>query len=382
MADFEEVTLGDVVNLKRGYDLPKKDRVAGPYPIVSSSGRTGLHAECKAEPPGVVTGRYGTIGEVFYVNEPYWPLNTTLYVQDFKGNDPRWVAALLESLDLASLVSSAAVPGVNRNHLHPLKVCRPDLATQHRIGFAVGAFEDLIQNNRRRIQILEETARLLYREWFVHFRFPGHEDVELVDSELGPVPKGWEVANLFELADVGFGFSFKSKHFVEDGRHPVVRIRDIPKGETATFTDEESGERYEIHDGDSLIGMDGDFHMCRWSAGLAYLNQRVCRIRAVGRLEQMALHLALEAPIRRFNDTISGTTVAHLGKRHLQEIDIAVPDSGTATALNERFQSLMDLEINLRKQNRVLREARDLLLPRLVSGELDVAELDLDGVLA
>ena len=95
----------------------------------------------------------------------------------------------------------------------------------------------------------------------------------------------------------------------------------------------------------------------------------------------MALHLALEQPIRRFNDTIIGTTVAHLGKRHLEEIDILVPNPEVVGEANDALTPLMYLEINLRKQNRVLREARDLLLPRLVSGELDVSELDLGEVL-
>ena len=154
----------------------------------------------------------------------------------------------------------------------------------------------------------------------------------------------------------------------------------MPKNTTSTYTDEDPGERYEIHDGDTLIGMDGDFHMCRWADGLAHLNQRVARLRSKGPLSQLHLHLALEQPIQEFNRTIIGTTVAHLGKRHLEEIFIAEPPSPVLAAATEHFQPIFELELKLRKQNRVLREARDLLLPRLVSGELDVSELDLDLV--
>ncbi|WP_293652912.1 restriction endonuclease subunit S, partial [Thiolapillus sp.] len=87
---WKDCVLGDVVNLKRGYDLPKKKRVDGEFPIVSSSGISGFHVEAKVKGPGVVTGRYGTLGEVFYISGDFWPLNTALYVQDFKGNNRKF----------------------------------------------------------------------------------------------------------------------------------------------------------------------------------------------------------------------------------------------------------------------------------------------------
>lgn len=105
--EWRQVRLGEVVNLKRGYDLPKRMRHDGPFPVVSSSGLTGTHNESKVQPPGVVTGRYGTLGQVYYIETPMWPLNTTLYVEDFRGNIPRFVAYLLESLKLDQLGSAA-----------------------------------------------------------------------------------------------------------------------------------------------------------------------------------------------------------------------------------------------------------------------------------
>ena len=92
---WRRVTLGEVVELKRGYDLPRRERVSGPIPLVSSSGITDYHIEAKVRGPGVVTGRYGTLGKVFFVPEDFWPLNTALYVRDFKGNDPRFIAYFL-----------------------------------------------------------------------------------------------------------------------------------------------------------------------------------------------------------------------------------------------------------------------------------------------
>lgn len=195
---WRECTLGDVMKLQRGHDLPERVRVDGPVPIISSSGVTGRHNVAKADPPGVVTGRYGTIGEVFYVEEPYWPLNTALYVVDFKGNDPRFAAYLLRNLLKNYKSEKAAVPGVDRNVLHLLKVRTTERREQERIVAVLSAYDDLIENNRRRIALLEEAARMLYREWFVHFRFPGHEHVKITDG----LPEGWERVSASEAFEV------------------------------------------------------------------------------------------------------------------------------------------------------------------------------------
>ena len=187
---FSECLLGDFLTLKRGYDLPNQDRKVGMVPIVSSSGVTGTHSEAKVKGPGVVTGRYGTLGEVHYIAEDFWPLNTTLYVCDFKGNDVRFVAYLLKTLDFASRSAAAAVPGVNRNDLHRLPVKCPEIDEQRRIASILGAHDDLIEVNRR-IPLLEEMVRRLFDEWFVHFRFPGHEGSGMVETERGRLPDGW-----------------------------------------------------------------------------------------------------------------------------------------------------------------------------------------------
>ena len=114
---WRETTLGEVIELKRGYDLPKRQRVPGPVPLVSSSGISDHHTEAKVKGPGVVTGRYGTLGQVYYIQDDFWPLNTTLYVRDFKGNDPRFISYFLQGLDFFAYSDKAAVPGLNRNHL-------------------------------------------------------------------------------------------------------------------------------------------------------------------------------------------------------------------------------------------------------------------------
>jgi type I restriction enzyme S subunit len=129
--------LGDLCNLKRGHDLPTNTRTAGPIPVISSSGISGTHSDTKVQGPGVVTGRYGTIGKVFYVETDYWPLNTTLFVDDFKRNPPRFIFHALGEVNFQNYTDKAAVPGVNRNHLHEEPTVLPPMELRQAFAIAV-----------------------------------------------------------------------------------------------------------------------------------------------------------------------------------------------------------------------------------------------------
>ena len=129
-SNFKIRKLGEIITLHRGYDLPSSKRLTGDVPIISSGGLTGWHNEARVAPPGVITGRYGSIGEVYYISEPFWPLNTTLFVSNFFGNDPLFIFYLLKSLDFSSFSDKTGVPGVNRNDLHLIRVMHPPLPEQ------------------------------------------------------------------------------------------------------------------------------------------------------------------------------------------------------------------------------------------------------------
>ena len=238
--------LGDVLTLKRGHDLPDSQRQDGDVPVVSSSGITGRHCEAKAKAPGVVTGRYGTLGEVFYIEDDYWPLNTALYITDFKGNHPRFVAYLLQNVLRNYQSDKAAVPGVNRNVLHELKVRWPDTATQMHIADILSAYDDLIENNRRRMALLEEAAQQLYREWFVRLRFPGHEHIRTTDG----VPEGWERVPAPDAIDVN-----PTTRLSDEVEHWSVEMADLPTDsmviQQATKREGRSGSKF--RNGDTLF---------------------------------------------------------------------------------------------------------------------------------
>ena len=148
-SEWKEVSLGEAINLKRGYDLPSSQRRRGIYPIYSSSGLTDYHNEYKVTGEGVITGRYGTIGEVFFSDDSFWPLNTTLYVEDFKSNYPKFIYYLLKTITFSSFSDKSAVPGINRNHVHLCKIKIPPLFVQCAIANTLAILDDKIANNSK-----------------------------------------------------------------------------------------------------------------------------------------------------------------------------------------------------------------------------------------
>jgi len=374
---WRDCTLGDVIKLQRGHDLPERLRVDGDVPIISSAGITGRHNVSKADPPGVVTGRYGTIGEVFFSEEPYWPLNTALYVVDFKGNDPKFAAYLLKNTLKNYKSEKAAVPGVDRNVLHLIRVRAPNLPAQERIVSILSAYDDLIENNRRRIGLLEEAARMLYREWFVHFRFPGHEHVEITDG----VPEGWERLPASEAFEVNpktprdddgviryFPMATLSETGMVIGRGPTeerakstsVRFRNgdtLLARITPCLENGKTGYVQLLEDGEVVCG----------STEFIVLRQR--------RVSSYYIYLA--ARQHDFRENAIRSMIGSSGRQRVQpscfeRYFVAVPTAFLADIFDETVGEMFDQIGNLDQQNQKLAEARDLLLPRLMNGEIAV----------
>lgn len=272
--------------------------------------------------------------------------------------------------------AGAAQPKLGIYKVNDIEIPLPSIDRQRRIASILSAYDDLIENNTRRIAILKEMARRIYEEWFVRFRFPGHEDVRMVGSELGLVPEGWPVQSLYDVADLTYGFPFKSNLFKENGEGlGVIRIRDIRDDYTATRTTEDADLKYRVADGDILVGMDGAFHMGRWAGGVAWLNQRVVRFRPKAGIPRSWLFWVTMEPIKTLESTIVGTTVAHLSARDLKEMRVLVPSKAALEAAAFVLEPMSDLELTLKKKNAVLRVTRDLLLTKLISGELEVSAM-------
>lgn len=385
MTEWREATLGDVCELKRGYDLPRGVRRAGKVPVISSSGPTGYHNEAKVRAPGVVTGRYGTLGEVFYITEDFWPLNTSLYVKDFKGNNPRYVAGLLQSMDLARYDGAAAVPGLNRNQLHTLRVRVPSGNTQRKIAWFLTAIDSLIDNNRRRAELLEDVVREIYREWFVRFRFPGHERIALKPSPVGPIPAGWSAKRASSVLMIN-----PQVPVDRSVGHPFIAMADVDERTMGCSPSEtksgSSGSKFV--NGDTLFaritpclenGKTGFVQSLKeGEVGLGSTEFIVLRGRTVG--PAYTYCLARSEDFRRH--AIASMTGASGRQRVRNEcfdtFVLAEPSPQAVEGFEAAAKPLFRTCKVLTEKSTRLAALRDLLLPKLVTGQIDVSGLPVD----
>ena len=183
-SDWANCRLIDVAELQRGFDLPSANRVEGIVPIVSSGGITGFHCEPKVQPPGIVMGRYGSIGEVFYVEQPFWPLNTALWVKDFKENLPKFAYYLLSTIDYSRYSDKTGVPGVNRNDLHIIKVGKPDGSEQKKIAAFLTAVDTKIEQLTQKEALLKQYKKGVIQKIFSQeIRFKADDGSEFPEWE-------------------------------------------------------------------------------------------------------------------------------------------------------------------------------------------------------
>ena len=394
---WAETRLGQVIELKRGYDLPGRERLPGPAPVVSSSGVTGYHRESKVPGPGVVTGRYGTLGEVYFIPGDFWPLNTTLYVRDFKGNDPRFISYLLRGLDFSGHSDKAAVPGLNRNHLHEEPVRVPtDVREQRAIAHVLGTLDDKIELNRRMNATLEAMARALFRSWFVDFdpvraKMEGRDtglpqDIadlfpdRLVDSELGEIPEGWQLESLDAVARFQNGLALqKCRPSQNEARLPVVKIAQLRAGEANSGEWASASIKPEciIEDGDVVFSWSGSLLVRTWCGGRAALNQHLFRVTSEKYPKWFYLHCILSHfPEFRRIAADKATTMGHIKRHHLTDAVCVVPPNRLLIRVSGLLGGLLDRGVANEVASRTLVSLRDALLPELVSGELRVTGLE------
>lgn len=263
---------------------------------------------------------------------------------------------------LLSTANGATVAHVNMPTIRNLKLSLPPLATQYRIASILSRYDSLIENYQKQIKLLEEAAQRLYKEWFVDLRFPRHENTKIIDG----LPEGWEKKKLVDMVDVQYGYAFDGKLFNSNGEGmPILRIRNIPDGITSDYTSEEAQDCYIVHNGDIVVGMDGLFHINSWSGGDAYLVQRACSFRPKEEYMQGFIFQAIQEPIKFFEKTLVGATVAHLGKKHIDSIELCIPKN---FELYQPFSKFYNQRQGLLSQIRLLTEARDRLIPKLISG--------------
>ena len=225
---MKKITFDNFVRLSRGFDLPERKIVDGEYPVVASTNIKAYHNAYKVKPPVVVTGRSGSLGKVQYIDSKCWPLNTSLYSKDFRGNNPKYIYFFLQTMHLEQYNAGAGVPTLNQNHLQRLKIVVHDIDEQKKVADILSTYDNLIENNNKRIKLLEQMAENLYKEWFVRFRFPGYEDTEFEDG----MPRGWvrEKIGLHYNTCSGGTPSRKHEEYYTEGTIPWVKTGEIKDG--------------------------------------------------------------------------------------------------------------------------------------------------------
>ncbi|ENU6941069.1 TPA: restriction endonuclease subunit S [Salmonella enterica subsp. enterica serovar Meleagridis] len=416
---FYKTKIGEQVILQRGFDITKKDQVEGNIPVVSSGGISSYHNEAKISGPGVVLGRKGSLGTVFYIDGPYWPHDTTLWVKDFKNNNPIFVYYFFKNISqlLKDMDVGAANPALNRNHVHPLEVFWADRKIQDHIAGILASLDAKINNNTKINQTLEQIAQALFKSWFVDFEpvkakitalevggsqeeatlaamatISGKRTDALViferehpeqyaelkataelfpsamqSSEMGAIPAGWRTDIVDSIVNrLKVKNTFPPDCIKQFGKHPVLEQgAKVYQG----YHDEEPSFNASLQ---SPMFIFGD-HTCVMHLSIVPF-------------DISKNTLVLEG--KGFNTywtffALKGKQKFQEYKRHWSDLkvkQVIIPDGANGLLLTNFFaskcESLFGLLEQNRKQNMILQNIRDTLLPKLLSGEITLPEVE------
>lgn len=377
--------LTEFVWFQRGFDLPKTKFEDGTIPVYGSTSILGYHNVAKVKAPGVITGRSGTLGRFQYSLTDFWPHNTTLWIKDYKGNDPKFAYYLLQCLDFNSFNSGGAVPTLNRNVLNAYLVDVPPIRLQKKIASILSAYDDLIENNLKRIKLLEEQAQITYEEWFVRMKFPGHETTP-INKDTG-LPEGWVRLPLSELVEkMQYGYTASASQ--EEIGPKLLRITDIVSDNILwdnvpyCSISEDQALKYTLNEGDIVIARTGA------TVGYAKrINKEhpkvvfasyLIRIITNSKIDNIVAGKFIES--QHFKNWVQnmagGAAQPNANAPILKKIKMIVPDKITQNKYRNIVEKLEDTKEKMLKQNQLLKEAREILLPRLMTGTIDVKGIE------
>ena len=329
----------------------------------------------------------GSIGQklTFLHTDAFVNQAVNAVIPDGKKFDGMYVYYLLKhNLQLVKQADTGASSGrenVSKSNFSALKVLAcTDLELQRRIAHVLGELDSSIENGQRRIALLEEAARCLYREWFVHLRFPGHDTVNVVDD----VPAGWQKLPLTDVANFINGFPFKPEHLQDTGL-PVVKIPELRDGVTSKTPFNPGSivpSRSHIGTGDVLFSWSATLLVNEWGEGPALLNQHLFKVVPINELHKRLVRFAVEAAIPQLLGQSVGATMQHIRRSALDDHLMLVPDVATAEAFAVQVDPMMDAVLTMKAQIKALVQARDALLPKLMSGQLDVSNVSVQDIAA
>lgn len=377
MSEWVEKKFRDFIKLNRGFDLPNDRMVEGQYPVVASTNIKGFHNEYKINPPAVITGRSGSLGIVQYIEKKCTPLNTTLYTKDFKGNNPKFVYYFLQTMHLEVFNSGAGVPTLNQNHLHSVKLRVPPLPTQTRIAEILSAYDDTIENNNHRIALLDKAASELCREWFVRMRFPGHESAKVVNG----LPEEWEVRRLGEFCHVTDGTHDTPKQV--DVGIPLVTGKHINNGFIdfkSTYLISEAdhikiSKRSGLESGDILlsnIGTVGSTCIVNYDREFSVKNVIILKPKSEVKTAYLYYLMTSQAIQDILSVQTNGASQQFVGLTFMRRFKILIPSERILNRFAEQITPILTEKQTVYAKSQNLARQRDLLLPRLMSGKMEV----------
>ena len=377
MSEWNTIKFRNFIKLNRGFDLPNDKMISGEYPVVASTNIKGYHNSYKIEPPCVITGRSGSLGAVQYITQKCTPLNTTLYVKDFKNNNPKFVYYYLQTMHLEQFNAGVGVPTLNQNHLHGYSVRIPNVLTQKRIAEILSAYDNLIENNNRRIALLEKAAQELYKEWFVRFRFLGCETVKFENG----LPEGWKVKRLADYGKVETGKTPSTDESENYGSEIMfVKTPDMHGNLFTIKTGEYLSKQGHLTQPKKLLPPNSIMVSCIGTGGVvsinaeqAHTNQQINSIILDNSMFLEWLFFTcktLKETIELFGAT--GATMTNLSKGKFEKLKVIEPKEELISLFHDKVQPIFDEIKALMYKNQNLAKQRDLLLPRLMSGKLEV----------
>ncbi len=394
-ASWTKLKLDEICTMKYGVMPKKSDLVEEGYPVFSGYRIVGYHKTYLYEEPEIVViarGVGGT-GDVKLSPPKAYITNLSIVLQ-LKAKDviKKFLYYQLSSRNLRILDSGAAQSQITITDLKNYEVQLPSPSTQQKIASILSAYDDLIENNMKRIKILEEMAQMIYGEWFVNFRFPEHEKVKMVKSELRMIPKGWQVKKMSEVADVIDCLHSKKPKAIEEGTKILLQLFNI--GDSGKmdmskkfFISEEDyalwTRRIEASEGDCVITNVGRIAAVgQIPQGIkAALGRNMTAVRAKPEhmtpsfLIQYLLSPHMQNEVLMKKD--SGTIMDSLNVKGIVRLSIVIPLKEVMTLFDNIVKPLRRRLELLAEQNNNLRKTRDLLLPKLINGEIDVEGLDI-----
>ncbi|HGF7462571.1 TPA: restriction endonuclease subunit S [Enterococcus faecium] len=383
---FKEIQLGNLFEAKYGKSLPKNQRRDGNIKVYGSGGISGYHDTALVKGPGIVIGRKGTVGSLYYEKQDYFPIDTTYYIEKSDKYDLKYIFYLLNTLNLNKMNTHSAVPGLNRENLYSLMAKVPEKKYQIKISEFLQQLDSKIEINNQIISNLEELASTLFKRWFVEFEFPDENGNpykssggKMVDSELGKIPEGWEATSLSDIANYKNGLAMQKFRPDEDEESlPVLKIKELNQGFTDSNSDRCSidiSDEVKIENGDVVFSWSGTLLVKIWTGGDAGLNQHLFKVTS-NKFPKWYYYLWTKFYMNKFIGIAKdkATTMGHIKRQHLNEAKVLIPSIDMLEKFGKVLGPTIDMVTEKGIENLELSNLRDSLLPKLLSGEIELPE--------